>query len=77
VTGALLDEYGNSQVDYDDVDEDELIGELSMQLLSAAAHLNLSVTPHTLEALPGTLSTCYLSHCRLSPAARLTYTSKT
>jgi hypothetical protein len=26
VTGALLDEYGNSQVDYDDVDEDELIG---------------------------------------------------
>lgn len=26
MTGALLDEYGNSQVDYDDVDEDELIG---------------------------------------------------
>lgn len=26
VTGALLDEYGNSQVDLDDVDEDELIG---------------------------------------------------
>lgn len=26
VTGALFEEYGNSQVDYDDVDEDELIG---------------------------------------------------
>ena len=26
MTGALLDEYGNSQVDLDDVDEDELIG---------------------------------------------------
>jgi len=26
VTGALLDEYGNSQIDFDDVDEDELIG---------------------------------------------------
>jgi len=26
VTGALFEEYGNNQVDFDDVDEDELIG---------------------------------------------------
>lgn len=45
VTGALLDEYGNSQVDYDDVDEDELIGEWSNQPASCCSTLSVGVTP--------------------------------